>query len=405
MKILVISNLYPPLYIGGYELICHQVVEDLQSRGHSIEVLTSDYHTQRATEEKHVRRTLRIHGMFGNPWLPIWRLLGLEWHNNRVVRAALRKHRPDLVYCWNFSGLSKSILFTLQQPGVPTAFCVCDHWVARGGRSDVWLNWWNDSAKGTPRLAFRVLRWFCERLAPTSPVRLLRFKRIHFCSGFLREFTKDAGFNVSHGSVIYCPVNTERFTGTAKSAPMRRLLYVGRLHEDKGVMTVLRALACLKGEFTGRLSIYGRGNADYEEKLNDFVKSGNLPVDFYAVDNPDEMPAVYNCHDALVFPSEWGEPFALTPLEAMASGLPVIGTTTGGSAELFRHGENALTYRAGDAGELAQRIRELNQDAELRFRIAAAGQEEVRRRFAQPVIVDQIEAFLKETVAHWGHYG
>ena len=47
------------------------------------------------------------------------------------------------------------------------------------------------------------------------------------------------------------------------------------------------------------------------------------------------MPAVYRAHDLLLFTSEWAEPFALTPIEAMGCGLPVIGTTTGGSAELF----------------------------------------------------------------------
>ena len=66
---------------------------------------------------------------------------------------------------------------------------------------------------------------------------------------------------------------------------------------------------------------------------------------------------VYRQHDALLFTSEWEEPFALTPLEAMACGLPVIGTTTGGSKELFRCGSNALTYTAGNHHELAAQHR------------------------------------------------
>src|SRR5437870_5404347 len=43
MKILVISNLYPPHYVGGYELHCEQITEGLRARGHEIQVLTSDY--------------------------------------------------------------------------------------------------------------------------------------------------------------------------------------------------------------------------------------------------------------------------------------------------------------------------------------------------------------------------
>ena len=114
------------------------------------------------------------------------------------------------------------------------------------------------------------------------------------------------------------------------------------------------------------------------------------------------MPQVYKTHDALLFTSEWAEPFALTPLEAMASGLPVIGTTTGGSGELLRDGENSLTYTAGNAEELAQQILKLNKDNFLRERIAAAGFCEVRARFEESHIVDQVEAYLEETVKTWG---
>jgi glycosyltransferase involved in cell wall biosynthesis len=114
-----------------------------------------------------------------------------------------------------------------------------------------------------------------------------------------------------------------------------------------------------------------------------------------------EMPQVYRDHDALLFTSEWEEPFALTPLEAMACGLPVIATVTGGSAELFRHRENALTYRAGDAEELAERIVTFAEDPGLREQCARAGFDEVRRGHGTERIVDQIEAYLQQTVSAW----
>src|SRR5207247_10417431 len=90
-------------------------------------------------------RTLRIHGFYGHPWLGIQRLQRLEQHNNHVLVAALRRFRPDLIYIWNMGGLSKSLLFTLQESGVPAVFYLSDHWIARGLTSDVWLRWWNAS--------------------------------------------------------------------------------------------------------------------------------------------------------------------------------------------------------------------------------------------------------------------
>src|SRR5262249_19760845 len=148
------------------------------------------------------------------------------------------------------SGMSKSLLFTLQQLGVPTCFCVCDHWVARSAESDVWLSWWNRKNLSLRQRLFRQawiwtgFRRRCQALAPTRSARELRFPRLHFCSHSVRDFTVESGFDVKHAAIIYVPVNTQRFWGEPKpvETPMRRLLYVGRLHEDKGVMTALRAM-------------------------------------------------------------------------------------------------------------------------------------------------------------------
>src|ERR1035441_1878376 len=72
-----------------------------------------------------------------------------------------------------------------------------------------------------------------------------------------------------------------------------------------------------------------------------------------------DMAAVYKRHDVLLHTPEWAEPFPLTALEAMACGLPVIGSTAGGAEELLRHGENSLTYPPGDAAQLAARMQAL----------------------------------------------
>ena len=78
MKILALTNLYPPHYLGGYELICYMVTNELRARGHDVQVLTSKHVVsgRPAGGESHVERTLRIHGFYGHPWLNIARLRG-----------------------------------------------------------------------------------------------------------------------------------------------------------------------------------------------------------------------------------------------------------------------------------------------------------------------------------------
>jgi len=408
MRILVVSNLFPPHYIGGYELRCQVVVQGLRARGHTVQVLTSNHGVTgmpNQPAENGVFRTLRIHGFFGHPWLGIRKLRELELHNNRVLRDTVEEFRPDAVHVWNLGGISKSLCLTLDQLTVPAVFDISDHWIARSLAADVWLDWWN---RDRPSLPARLLRSFWtltgararwSRVAPTNPIGEIRFPRLYFCSRALRDLTAAKGYAVKHGEVIYCPVDIERFRGepVPESRPLRKLLYVGRLAEDKGVMTAVKAMAAVQGKFSGELHIYGHGDANYTGMLKSFVNRHRLPVFFHNA-SATEMPAVYRAHDALLFTSEWQEPFALTPLEAMASGLPVIGTLTGGSQELFRHGENALTYTAGNAEELALRILELDADPSSRARLAAEGHTEVRARFAEPVIVHQIERFLLESV-------
>ena len=408
MKILVVSNLFPPHYVGGYELRCEVAVKALRARGHTVQVLTSNHGVESApgnSAENGVARTLHVHGFFGHPWLGIGKLRELELHNNRVLREAVASFQPDVVHVWNLGGISKSLCLTLQELAVPTVYDVSDHWIARSLIADVWLDWWN---RKSPSLPARILRTFWtltgararwSKTAPTKPVSDIRFPRVYFCSRALRELTAAAGFPVQHGDFIYCPVDTDRFCGEPipASRPLRKLLYVGRLAEDKGVMTALKAMAAVKGQFAGELHIYGKGDADYTANLKSFVEQHRLPVSFHTASAAD-MPAVYRAHDALVFTSEWEEPFALTPLEAMASGLPVIGTMTGGSKELFRQGENALTYKAGNDDELAQRILELDANPTGRALMAAAGHAEVRPKYAEPVIMDQMERYLLDSV-------
>jgi glycosyltransferase involved in cell wall biosynthesis len=129
--------------------------------------------------------------------------------------------------------------------------------------------------------------------------------------------------------------------------------------------------------------------------LRSFAVSNQLPVEFLTVSNLNtDMAGIYKQHDVLLHTPEWAEPFPVTPLEAMGCGLPVIGSTAGGAEELFRHGENALTYPPGDAVQLAARLQELQISPALRCQMAEMAQTEVMTRFNESVVMDQVEHFL-----------
>ncbi|MBX3748932.1 MAG: glycosyltransferase family 4 protein [Opitutaceae bacterium] len=405
MKILVLTNLYPPHAIGGYEERCRQVTDALRDRGHEVRVLTSTHGLAAPADEGRVHRRLRIHGFFGHPWLGIRRLYGLEAHNHAVLRAALADFAPDVVHVWNLGGLSKALMLTLQASGRPVVYDVSDHWIARSLRADVWLRWWNGEAGGAgARLLRGVLRAtglaaLVRRRAPFAPWAGLRFDRIYFCSDALKQITVRAGWPVAHAAVIYCGVETARFARRPADPRCTRLLFVGRLNSDKDPLTAVRALArCAQAGRTDlTLDLYGRGDEAYVAELRAAAAAGGVAdrVAFRTAPAA-EMRRVYAGYDALLFTSAWEEPFALTPLEAMAARVPVISTYAGGSRELVRDGENALGFAAGDDAALAQQILRLAADPVLRVALADTAEREVVARYDLAAITSQIERALQE---------
>lgn len=403
MKILVITNLYPPHEIGGYEIRCRDTTERLRAAGHDIRVITSDHHVAGRSNESqpHVSRVLRIHGMYGHPWLGMWKLHLLERHNHQALIKMLDDFRPELVHVWNMGGISKSLLLRLEASGIPVVYDISDHWIARSLRADVWLGWWNaprGPAISVLRKALGVLgiRRLISSIAPTSSWNTLQFKRIYFCSAFMRDHTVAKGWPVGHAAVIHCGIDTSAFSVKQQHEGFAKLLWVGRLAEDKDPLTAVRALAaCERKDIT--LDLFGHGDAGYIAMLEAEIHALGLDGRVTRKSaSAAEMRSLYAQYDALLFTSNWGEPFALTPLEAMASGLPVITSLDGGQAELARHGENCLVAAAASPELYAKRIAEMSDSAALRAHLSATGLEEVRRRFDLSVITSQIEAFLTD---------
>ncbi|MEI6175482.1 MAG: glycosyltransferase family 4 protein [Verrucomicrobiota bacterium] len=404
MKILVITNLYPPHEIGGYELRCRDVCDRLKALGHEIHILTSNHSVAGRPQvvESNVSRKLRINGMYGNPWLPIQKLYGLEKHNHQALAREIEAVRPAVIHVWNMGGISKSLLLRIEQGSIPVVYDVSDHWIARSLRADVWLSWWNapgSFARSALRgiLTFSGIRCLINRAVPAASWDSIRFSNIYFCSAFMRDLTASKGWSVSHAEVIHCGIETTEFPVKPDHSRFEKLLWVGRLSADKDPLTAIRALAAARraGHTGLALDLYGHGDADYVAMvdaeianlgLTDFVRRKSAPA--------AEMRKLYSQYDALLFTSNWGEPFALTPLEAMSSGLPVITSLDGGQQELARHGVNCLVAEAANPDLYATRIAELAASSQLRASIAATGLDEARTRFDIDPITRQIEAFL-----------
>jgi len=390
VRVLVVSNLYPPHVLGGYEILCGQVVERLRGRGHEVHVLTSDHGGGGGNDG--VERALLLETPFDRPAeRSRRRRREVARRNAAAAGAAICRFDPDRVFVWSQLRLSLGAAAAAEASGRPVAYTLNDEHLA--GYAPV--------APGLrPR---RLAGWALDRLALRGlTLASLRLRHVTCISDALRRSLVTRGVPVRDARVIHQGIPIERFPPRLErgSSPgPLRLLYTGQLHEYKGVHTLLEAaelVAHRRGAQALRLTIVGYGPEAYVERLVRLAVRSRVPTAFTGRRPHGELPELYRGHDAFVFPSIWDEPFGLTHLEAMASGTPVVSTTRGGPGEFLEHGANALVFDAGDAGDLASRIEALLDRPELRSRLGRAGRETVERRFSLDRYVGDLERFLEE---------
>ena len=447
MKILAVTNLFPPHQADTDDFRSQNVTDALRERGHTLRVLTSTLglatdsgHTARnvgSTADQRdsvVQRRLRLNGVFGvEPVLGLGKLRELEARNHAVLQEALADFAPELVLVGSLHGLSKSLLLTLRRANVPTVFDVADPWMAEELRDDPWLDWWHRQRVSLPHRLHRLALELCGQRAqwdaatPTfiepgvsrmpaifdrdpgahfkpNSIASFQFRRLYFSSPALKSAVADAGFRVSHGEVIHPGVNTRLFHGEVKpvTAPVKKFLVVTHLHPRCGVATAIDAVKLVRAQGAKvTLTVFGRGNSQVLSRLRTSAAQSEVPVEFRGSGTQKELPNLYLAHDALIHPVEREEPYIGPPLEAMACGLPVIVNQDHGAGDLFRSRESCLTFPSGDSGLLANRMLELIEQPALRVELAQVGQNEVLTRYQFATAVEQIERYLEDTVAQW----
>jgi glycosyltransferase involved in cell wall biosynthesis len=378
VRVLTLTNWYPPHHYGGYELSCLDVMTRLASRGHEVAVLCSDQRLPSdppppdPAHELRVERSLRMYHDGEDLVRPGWRgRLAIERHNRSTLAAALDRHRPDVVSVWHLAGLSQGLLALLAERRIPVVYAVCDEWPAYAWKLDPWAKPFVGG--GVRRAAGRLV----ERVTgvPTRLVDAGPLGPALWVTDDLRERTASR-LTFAAETVVYSGIDRTVYPSRSASSDERewsgRLVASGRFDPRKGFETAIRALPLLPEETT--LALWGRGGEAERARLRRIAEAlGVADRVTMGTRERDEMPAAYASGDLFVFPSEWAEPFGLVPIEAMACGTPVVATGVGGSSEFLRDGENCLLFRPGDAEDLARVVKSVASDPALRASLVAAG--------------------------------
>lgn len=389
MRILILSNLYPPDFIGGYELCCAQVAEGLLDRGHDLKVLTSSPRTPCPTQG-HVSRLLELTNCY-DPFSvshcqphtrQLWdaRANLVCAHNVQVLNSVCEEFQPDVVYLWNLVGLGGlGLVACLQHVGMP------------------WVWYLGDCVP-------RLLCSLGERVMPAVADEFSRQIRGYYMPVSERVVTEiETGGVRLEGQIEVMPnwIRGQRpAPRTRYFAPGEtlRIVSAGQMGWHKGIDILIEAAALLKA----------RGHRDFCIDLFGKVTDPALPalasqrqvedcVRFLGQCPQADLVERYESqeYDIFAFPTWSREPFGCAPLEAAAYGCLMLMSQSCGIAEWFVDDVHCLK-RPRTAEAFADAIEHILTGAIELAPLARRGADCIWRNFHLDALLPRIEEVMVE---------
>lgn len=378
LKILVITNLYPPQVIGGYERAIADFASLLKQRGHKVIVLTSDT-PEIATNcaepalNPTVHRDLLLGGKWGDQgaeWLPPSKLEAIDADNINVVMQALQNFQPDVCLAGNIDFFGIQILQPVLAARIPIAHYVMN---AHPG--------------------------YVPEQTPADPLH-----RYITCSDWIRKGMQQLGYPVETTTVIYPGAAVEQFyQATLPPRDYLRIAYASLVMPYKGAGTLVEALCLLHAaglKFTATIA-GGTLLPAFVQALQQLVEAEGMQdcVQFSGILSRQALSELYKDCNVLVFPSQFEEPFGISQIEAMAAGLTLVTSGTGGAREIVNHGKDGLIFESGNPFDLADCLSSLPTQPKIWAALAQAGQEKAMSQFSQAKAVEQLESVFAALVA------
>ena len=373
LSIVVVTNLFPPQELGGYGRMMWEFARGLAARGHTVQVLTSDATefgktptNDEAAMEVNVDRTLRLAGTWvGGRAVPLTdrgEILRRLRENAARLRSTVTRLDADLVIAGNLDFMGISLVRPALDKKIPVLHALAN---ANPGYA----------VSEQPREAHY---W----VAP--------------CSDWNGEVFKRAGYAPARMATLYPGARIDRFFRLFLPDTQRlRICYASLMLPYKGANTLVQALARLQVagiDFTAEIA-GDAPDAAFLQEMRALVAEHGLEerVWFTGFLDRDGLGALFARSNVLVFPSRFEEPFGISQVEALAAGLVVVSSGTGGAKEIVRDGIDGLLFRAGDEADLAAKLSGLGSRPELMARLQRQGQARATA-FSVDTAVQKIES-------------
>lgn len=376
MRVLVISDLYPPVSFGGYEMECATVVDHLRG-SHEVLVLTSDREAAGVAPEGGIARRLPYSGggLRVAAAAPLHAVRAA-----RTMRGVLGAFRPDAVMVWNATAIPTAAVRVAVDSGPPVILRLCERWFAeRILLADHFSRYLVPGERGLRGAWGRAVRGANRhpalRLTMTAPFRAA----VSWNSDALRGSVHlpAAVHPVLERTIHPATRNGDYFSTLARNPSGRpSVVFVGRVGWQKGAEVAVRAIALLRHRhgIDSTLVMVGPYEPDMRRRMETLAAELGIAgrVELRGKLDRVGLGRELSRAHAMVAPSQ-AEAFGLACVEAAAARVPVVASRVDGIPEALREDEHALLFAPGDAADCAAALaRTLTDTGQTEARVGRA---------------------------------
>lgn len=393
MRVCLICTTYPPYNTSGATRYFYDVSRKLAEKGIFVEVITSPIEN----EETKKQGKITIH-----------RIKAMDFEN-KCDKEREKQTKELLKYLENLSNKKKIDIISCQDlhswPAYNPGYSIAANLLSLNKKIPVVLTihsfYGLEDSEKPAFLALKHLFW----------------SRIIGVSGAISDKIHSLGIDLEKLAICFPGVDLDKFHPELGKKWLRTrvdlrekdkvVLYAGRISEQKGVPELLKAFSQISQKNSDYKLLIAAGISSIKklEEFEETVKKTYERASLLGIKDKviiqrfslDEMPHVYNGADVFVMPSK-SEAFGMVYAEAMACGLPVIGTSTGGIPEVITNGENGYLVPVEDTTELAKKIESLLKSKKRRDLMSCKGLEKTKQKFDLNKTVEKLLGVYKSAI-------
>ncbi len=402
LKCLAVSNSFPPDHAGGYELGAGNLLGALKSNeGWDVKVISS-FRKEKPDTILDPALSGYFPGRLGTELESLSTGRHIKKHHDVICEMIDREARDaDVVLVFNPRRLIIPQWARIVASGTPVVFLVSDYWPEDFPDTDKFYEGLKKDSMGS----LPVNSFYKKLYSPWLQEEALlgKARGVIYASEFIQNYHQNRFPADAMSKVIHWGISVDRFTKSKFDArKLKTFGFCGRAEKEKGLREALEAFReVASSDDDARFVVCAGLHTRHGKEVRKWVRGDSLlreRVELLGeVAYNDLQSMFYDKIGTLVFPSIWDEPFALTVLEAMASGTLVMGSQTGGTPEVLDN-STGLVFDPTDPNSLLSAYRKvLSEDDSVPGMIEAAYMR-IQKMHTLPIMAKRVNEMVRKLI-------